>query len=259
MVLSSSGGELALQLPLESVSNFPAVLQQLEADVQLTNDNDDMKAGRRVAAVSVKQLDARGAVDSKAGEPVDDELNGVNRDVRGSLNVTGFGLSVTSLEEVFLRLNEDSSDDGDDDAKGVSAGADDDVAIVVGASDTDGARDHQDQGNGDDTHGAAHDHVQDKHTAADHHKPDGQTPVSIWNVEPVARSCTRQWRSMFRKRWIAFKRDVKGIVFQVLLPVVFVALIMLTLTADISPVGAYHAAHTLLFVLWTGWLRTFCD
>ena len=243
--MSSSGGELALQLPLESVGDFPAVLQQLEADVQFTNDNDDMKAGRRVAAVSSKQLNARGAVDSKAGDEVDG-LNDESHDARDPLNVTGFGLSVTSLEEVFLRLNEDSSDDGDD-TKCDAAGMENDVAIDVGASDhTDGAQDHHNQGKEDDTN-AAHDDAHNKHSA--NLELDGRTPVSIWNVEPVARSCTRQWRSMFRKRWIAFKRDIKGIVFQVLLPVVFVALIMLTLTADISPVGAYRTTHTLLFVL----------
>ena len=308
--MNSSGGELALQLPLASVGDFPALLEQLEADVQRTNDNGDDEGGRVGGASAGRQQTQR-------------------QTQQRTLGVTGFGLSVTSLEEVFLRLNNDDEEEGEDDETGAHKAKDrDDDAVHIAVRSEESVTGNDD-GDGDD--GAGGDEAQQKNKeqqgddvekavknsgAAETAVDDGSSTdvgmidldkgvagtVNIWNVEPAERSCTRQWRTMILKRWINFQRDIKvrracvcehvracvrcascavrpyvcvppklrrrsnltrrgrhrlhllshsvthslfslihrngqGIIFQVMLPVVFIVLIMLTLTADISPVG----------------------
>ena len=239
-MLSSSGDELALQLPLSDVGNFPPVLERLENDVLRTNARSK---GESIADTDV------GTNDKAALPP---------------LGVLGFGLSVTSLEEVFLRLNEqdlrrearESNDDADSekDDKAIDldleeggGGKTSGTGTAAGSGQGDGAGEAdeaeapkspttkaKDRALGVD---ARVDDVSSVKRETKAGEKDDTEAVNIWNVQPEQRSWARQWRTMIYKRWINFKRDIKGIVFSVLLPVVFVALIMLTLTADISPVG----------------------
>lgn len=220
-----------MQLPLAAAPSFPAVLHRLEADVAALTDG---KSSFELPVIG----------DMARSQTVQ------------TLGITGFGLSVTSLEEVFLRLNNASDEDANDDSSS---------ALKVenqGQSPSKGDRlsEHNAQTCSDEVVEAGDDAVTVQQQASEQNEDSAElandqaklrkATVNIWNIQPDGRSCTRQWRTMIYKRWINFKRDIKGIISQVLLPIVFVALVMLTLTADISPVGSF--LHIFCFYIYAG-------
>ena len=195
VVLSTNNHELCLQLPLAQVSSFSKVFRLLEADVQAT------KLAREADALDV-------------GSTTHND----------SLGVLGFGLSVTSLEEVFLRLNAECDENVSDADK-----------IATGISDCGIADVGEPESNAPPGPGRRIVKV-DSETSIDV-VPESSDAPTIWNASPSERSHLRQWKALVLKRWINFKRDIAGALFQLLLPILFVALIMVISIVDVGATG----------------------
>eukprot|EP00898_Chlorokybus_atmophyticus_P008904 jgi/Chlat1/9014/Chrsp94S08294 len=116
---------------------------------------------------------------------------------REALSVGSYGVSMTTLEDVFLRLSNDN------------------LAY----------------------------HTKDEDTCADttSQQVDTEDHVVGYAVADTTRSSTRGfWRAakeVFRKRVIIAKRDIKGALHAIALPVAVIALVLLILKLDINPAG----------------------
>eukprot|EP00850_Spirogloea_muscicola_P018780 SM000176S03111 [mRNA] locus=s176:35560:47252:+ [translate_table: standard] len=148
----------------------------------------------------------------------------------GELHIGAFGASVTTLEEVFLQLT------GLYDAPK--------VALNVGGEARNLDRDKPlsdtceapSKGSFRSTAGSK------LRGASSLEKVDadlevGGAAISIPGILPEERSFKRAWIELFKKRLTIARRDVKGLLNSILLPVAVIAFVMLILTITVNPAG----------------------
>jgi len=61
---------------------------------------------------------------------------------------------------------------------------------------------------------------------------------SVWNVKSGSRNSTRQFVESLRKRWISAKRDMKGFFCLIVIPICTVALVLVILHLNVAPTGS---------------------
>eukprot|EP00850_Spirogloea_muscicola_P017011 SM000142S00525 [mRNA] locus=s142:89468:101029:- [translate_table: standard] len=148
----------------------------------------------------------------------------------GELHVGAFGASVTTLEEVFLQLT------GLYDAPI--------VALNVGgeARNLDQDKPPADGCEAPDKGSFRSKSGSKSRGASSLEKVDADLEVggaAIFNpgLLPEERSFKRAWKELFKKRLIIARRDVKGLLNSILLPVAVIAFVMLILTISVNPAG----------------------
>lgn len=134
------------------------------------------------------------------------------------LGVESYGVTMTTLEQVFLKLAEDNdkllAEQKEDE---LASKCDFHTVFKKGLSFITKKR--------EDTHDMEGEKA----------KQDADTRE--WDKQYKPAGILRQFREMLRKRFISSRRDKKGLMFQILVPVVTVALVMLMLRIKIDPSG----------------------
>ena len=139
----------------------------------------------------------------------------------GRFGLGGFGISMTTLEEVFLKLE-------------TTARADDEAAK------------RQKMNEPVNTRGAASAASGDQVSAdgSDSALPQFEEAFAADLPPPSART---HFTELVRKRWLFARRDTKGFCFQIVLPVALIAFVLLILTIDIKLAGQKIVMRSELF------------
>ena len=143
---------------------------------------------------------------------------------QGKFGLGGFGIAMTTLEEVFLKLETTARADDEALKQRKKAAAAAGGGGGGGAAAAEGGAD----GGGDGSLGGQQQQQQQQQLP---HFEEAYTADL-----PPPSGCTH-FAVLVRKRWQFARRDAKGFCFQIVLPVVLIAFVLLILTIDIKLAG----------------------
>ena len=232
----SAGGELAFQLPsveATATAAFTPLLTALEAQRETL-----ALGGISISNATLEEVFLRLAREAPATEDVaafaSSALNGDGTELQDVMPRRGRGNGVSANNGMpsclplspsrhrGAALLEDKAAEMDDFAPRLSSASPLHVAVAVGSN-----------GNG-----SAHHQHHATAPAGDHlHGASFQKLPSVRDVALIQRTFRRAFTEMLRKRVLMAKRDFKATLFQIGLPVLVVALVMLILTLNINPTG----------------------
>ena len=253
------GGEATVELPASAAAAFPAFFAALER-----------------ARAGVPEP-APAAEDSASDNGELNSSLGVRDNPEVPVRLRGYGVSMTTLEEIFLRLAEDDrrreEEETDDATNDVSRG---DAAVTIGCMPARRERRYMTIGEGN---GSTSDRrvsagnsrleveladvspvydpdadvergKEEKDEGNEDSDPDDDLVVDVTNRKWLKRK--GDLREMLRKRWIIARRDRRGFLFQIVLPVLVNIAVMCVLFLEVNPAGPSREMTACMFTESTG-------
>lgn len=245
------GGEATMELPASAAAAFPSLFAALER-------------ARRGVPEPTWEDPEDASVDAESPSsclPTDDPREGER------VRLRGYGVSMTTLEEIFLRLAEDDrkkeeGEEGNDEDRRVTNGSNGaPLASTIGCMPARRDRRYRSIGEGDGAAPPSEVELAEVDPAdvdlergkdeKDRDESDGDDLVI--DVTP------RRWlkrkddlREMLRKRWIIARRDRRGCFFQIILPIIVNVMVMCVLFLEVNPAGPNRDMTPCMFTERTG-------
>ena len=247
------GGEATMELPASAAAAFPSLFAALER-------------ARRSVPEPTREDPEPGAGDGElpSSTPTDDP-----REER--VRLRGYGVSMTTLEEIFLRLAEDDrrreeekeeeEEEGRDEDRRVTSRSNGTLATTIGCMPARRDRRYRSIGEGNVAAPPSEVELADVDPAiVDLERGKDEKGADESDADDlVIDVSSRRWlkrkddlREMLRKRWIIARRDRRGFFFQIILPILVNIMVMCVLFLEVNPAGPNRDMTPCMFTERTG-------